>query len=119
MEMLTGKRPTDPLFCNGRSIINFCETNFADQILDIVHAYLLEEYQNCARANLEKGNGALQCLLALVEVALSCTCQAPGDRMNMREAAAELHEIRQSSSIGVDAKYDSLVWYTRCFMHME
>ena len=50
MEVLTGKRPTDPVFCNGLSIINFCETNFPDQILDIVDADLLEEYQDRAQA---------------------------------------------------------------------
>ncbi|RCV04938.1 hypothetical protein SETIT_1G041400v2 [Setaria italica] len=94
VEMLTGKRPTDPLFCNGLSIIDFCKTNFPDQILDIVDAYLLEEYQVCDRANPEKGNRFLECLLALVKVALSCTCQAPGDRIDMREAATELHEIK-------------------------
>lgn len=94
VEMLTGKRPTDPLFRNGLSIIDFCKTNFPDQILDIVDAYLLEEYQVCDRANPEKGNRFLECLLALVKVALSCTCQAPGDRIDMREAATELLEIK-------------------------
>ena len=94
MEILTGKRPTDPLFCNGFSIINFCKTSFPGQILDIVDAHLLEEYQDSARANRQKENRVLQCLLALMKVALSCTCQAPGDRINMREAAAELHEIK-------------------------
>ena len=94
MEILTGKRPTDPLFCNGFSIINFCKTSFPGQILDIVDAHLLEEYQDSARANRQKENRVLQCLLALMKVSLSCTCQAPGDRINMREAAAELHEIK-------------------------
>ncbi|CAL5059573.1 unnamed protein product [Urochloa decumbens] len=100
MEMLTGKRPTDPLFCNGLSIIDFCKTNFPDQILDILDACLIEEYQDCARANPEKANRFRQWLLALVKVALSCTCQAPGDRINMREAATELHEIKLTHCIG-------------------
>ncbi|CAO2037626.1 unnamed protein product [Urochloa humidicola] len=100
MEMLTGKRPTDPLFGNGLSIIDFCKTNFPDKILDIVDAYLLEQYKDCARANPEKGNRVLQCSLALVKVALSCTCQAPGDRINMREAATELHELKLTHCVG-------------------
>jgi hypothetical protein len=94
MEMLTGKRPTDPLFCNGLSIISFCKARFPAQILGIVDAHLLEEYQECARgANPGDESRVLRCLVALVKVALSCTCDALGDRMNMREAAAELHEI--------------------------
>ncbi|XP_021317083.1 putative receptor-like protein kinase At3g47110 [Sorghum bicolor] len=111
MEMLTGKRPTDPLFCNGLSIISFCKTSFPDQVLGMVDAHLLEEYQECARgANLGNENRVLRCLLALVKVALSCTCEAPGDRISMREAAAELHKIKMSHCIGfggrtVDANY--------------
>ncbi|XP_066333361.1 receptor kinase-like protein Xa21 [Miscanthus floridulus] len=97
MEMLTGKRPTDPLFCNGLSIISFCKTSFPDQILDIVDTHLLEEHQECARgANPEDENRVLRCLVALVKVALSCTCEAPADRTNMREAAAELHRIKMA-----------------------
>ncbi|WVZ53229.1 hypothetical protein U9M48_004201 [Paspalum notatum var. saurae] len=105
MEILTGKRPTDTLFCDGLSIINFCKTNFPDQILHIVDAYLLEEYQECSRANVEDKNSLLQCLLALMKVALSCTCQAPGDRINMREASTELRGIKMFHCIDVDAKY--------------
>jgi serine/threonine protein kinase len=56
MEMLTGKRPTDPLFCNELSIIDFCKANFPDEMPDIVNAYVLEEYQLFARANPEIGN---------------------------------------------------------------
>jgi hypothetical protein len=42
LEIFTGKRPTDSLFCNGLNIVNFMERNFPDQILDMVDAYLLE-----------------------------------------------------------------------------
>jgi hypothetical protein len=45
LEIFTGKRPTDSLFCNGLNIVNFVERNFPDQILDTVDAYLLESSQ--------------------------------------------------------------------------
>jgi hypothetical protein len=96
LEILTGKRPTDSLFCNGLDIINLVERNFPDQILHVIDAYLLEECQEYARANLEEENRVYQYLLALAKVALSCTHQAPDDRANMREVATKLRKIKMS-----------------------
>ncbi|KAM0833183.1 hypothetical protein ACQ4PT_064424 [Festuca glaucescens] len=94
LEILTGKRPTDSLFCNGLNIVNFVERNFPDQILDMVDAYLLESSQQYSRANPKEENRVFRCLLALVKLALSCTHQAPDDRPNMREVATKLREIK-------------------------
>ncbi|KAM0881217.1 hypothetical protein ACQ4PT_033098 [Festuca glaucescens] len=93
-EILTGKRPTDSLFCNGLNIVNFVERKFPDQILDVVDAYLLESSQEYSRANPKEENRVFRCLLALVKLALSCTHQAPDDRPNMREVATKLREIK-------------------------
>lgn len=98
LELLTGKRPTDPMFCNGLTIVDFVRRNFPDQILHIIDAYLLEECQESAKADLGGENNAQQCLMSLLKVALSCTRQTPNDRMNMRESATELHAIKMSIS---------------------
>jgi hypothetical protein len=60
------------MFCDGLSIVNFVRRNFPDQILGTLDAFLVEEYQECSRANLEEENEIHQCLLSLVKVALSC-----------------------------------------------
>ena len=96
MEILTGKRPTDPLFCNGFSIINFCKTSFPGQILDIVDAHLLEECNGFIQSKAQAENDVCRCLLSLVQVALSCTRPFPRERMNMREVAVNLHSVRRS-----------------------
>uniref|UniRef100_A0A0E0E8Y2 Receptor kinase-like protein Xa21 n=1 Tax=Oryza meridionalis TaxID=40149 RepID=A0A0E0E8Y2_9ORYZ len=43
LEMLTGKRPTDPMFENELNIVNFVEKNFPEQIPQIIEARLQEE----------------------------------------------------------------------------
>uniref|UniRef100_A0ACD5UCE9 Uncharacterized protein n=1 Tax=Avena sativa TaxID=4498 RepID=A0ACD5UCE9_AVESA len=96
LEILTGKRPTDPMFCDELSIVSFVRRNFPDQMLHVLDASLVEEYQDCSRANLEEENEVHQCLLSLLKVALSCASQSPNERMNMREAATELHAINMS-----------------------
>ncbi|KAK1618124.1 hypothetical protein QYE76_023641 [Lolium multiflorum] len=43
LEILIGKRPTDPMFENEISLVNFVERNFPDHILRIVDARLQRE----------------------------------------------------------------------------
>ncbi|KAM0895575.1 hypothetical protein ACQ4PT_023755 [Festuca glaucescens] len=96
LEMLTGRRPTDPMFCDGLTIVDFVKRNFPDQILDILDASLVEECQDYSRANLDEENEVHQRLFSLLKVALSCASQSPNKRMNMREAATELKIINMS-----------------------
>jgi hypothetical protein len=93
--MLTGKRPTDPMFENGLSIINFVERSFPDQILQVIDASVQDECKPASAI-------VHRCLLSLVEVALFCTRQFPSERMTMREAASRISEIKASHVKGND-----------------
>ena len=96
LEMLIGKRPTDPIFDNELNIVNFARRNFPDQILHIIDAHLQEECKGLIHRKPEAGDVVYQCLVSLVEVALSCTHLLPRERMNMREVAMKLHAARTS-----------------------
>jgi hypothetical protein len=94
--MLTGKRPTDSMFQNEVSIVNFAERHFPDQILQIIDVHLQEECEGYIHARAETGNVVTQSLLSLVQVALSCTSLLPKERTNMREVVIKLRDIRTS-----------------------
>jgi len=96
LEMIIGKRPTDPLFDGGLSITSFVDRNFPDQLLHIVDAHLQEECNGFIKGTAATENEAYQCVLSLVQVALACTRPFPRERMNMREVAINLHAIRKS-----------------------
>ncbi|KAF6986257.1 hypothetical protein CFC21_004038 [Triticum aestivum] len=96
LEMLIDKRPTDPIFDNELNIVNFAERNSPDQILHIIDDHLQEECKGFIRATAEAGNVVYQCLVSLVQVALSCTRLFPRERMNMREVAMKLQAARTS-----------------------
>ncbi|XP_044420011.1 receptor kinase-like protein Xa21 isoform X1 [Triticum aestivum] len=96
LEMLIGKRPTDPMFENELNMVNFVERNYPDKILDIIDVCLRGECKGYIQANIGTENVTYGCLLSLMQVALSCTCQIPGERMNIREATNKLHSIRTS-----------------------
>ncbi|KAE8772139.1 putative LRR receptor-like serine/threonine-protein kinase [Hordeum vulgare] len=96
LEMLIGKRPTDPLFENEHSMVNFVERNYPDQVLLIIDARLDGECKRHNQANTGIENAGYKCLLLLVQVALSCTRLIPGERMSIREVTTKLHSIRTS-----------------------
>ncbi|TVU15328.1 hypothetical protein EJB05_38844, partial [Eragrostis curvula] len=98
LEILTGKRPTDSMFCNGLTIVDFVAMNYQDDMLRILDTHLQAECHELNISNMEEGNKLYQCLLSLIKVGLSCTCQVPSERMDMRGTAAKLHAVRTSYS---------------------
>ena len=97
LEMIIGKRPTDPLFDGGLSITSFVDRNFPDQVLHIIDPHLQEECKGRIQALAGTVNDVYRCVLSLVQVALACTHPVrPKERMNMREVANNLHAIRKS-----------------------
>ncbi|PUZ76559.1 hypothetical protein GQ55_1G300500 [Panicum hallii var. hallii] len=99
LEMLTGKRPTDSLFVNELNIVSFVERSFPDKILDVIDTPLQDDVKT-TQANMVTENGAYQCLLSLLQVALSCTRQLPGERTTMREAASRIRAIKTTYAEG-------------------
>jgi len=98
LEMLTGKRPRDPMFANGLNIVNFVERNFPDKIFDIVDTTVQQgECENFAQTNTIPENTVSRCLLSsLFQLALSCTCQFPTERRSMREVASKIRSMKTS-----------------------
>jgi hypothetical protein len=94
--MVIGKRPTDPMFENELNIVTFVDSNFPDKILGKIDAHLQEECKRSIQIVPEAEQEIYRCLLSVVQVALSCTCLSPRERMNMREVAINLHAIRRS-----------------------
>lgn len=96
--MLTGKRPTDPMFENGANLVDFVDKSFPDQISDIIDAPLQEMCKVTTQGRMDDiDTAAHQCVLPMLQVALSCTRQLPKDRMDMREVARKMHDIKTSS----------------------
>lgn len=96
LEMLIGKRPTDPMFENELNMVNFVERNYPDQILRIIDARLDGERKDYMQTNTGTEDAAYKCVLSLVQVALSCTHVIPRERMNIREVPTKLRSVRTS-----------------------
>jgi len=101
--MMTGKRPTDPIFKNGLDIVNFVSSNFPHQISHVVDPHLIEECKEFSQDKMESENAIYKCSLCLLQVALSCTHPSPSERINIKEVAYKLHGV-QMAYVGGKAK---------------
>jgi len=104
LEMLTGKRPTDPCFKDGLDIVNFAESNFPHQIFHIIDPHLADECKDLSQQKVVLEHSVNQCLASMLKVGLSCTRALPSERMDMKQIATKMHEIKNAS----------LVWKTKC-----
>ncbi|XP_052135585.1 probable LRR receptor-like serine/threonine-protein kinase At3g47570 isoform X2 [Oryza glaberrima] len=99
LEMIIGKRPTDPVFKDGLEIVNFVESNFPHKIFDVVDADLVEdckEFSQAIEVTTEVENVVDHCLISLLELALCCARPSPSERPNMKQVASKMHAIETS-----------------------
>ncbi|KAM3242245.1 hypothetical protein ACQJBY_054741 [Aegilops geniculata] len=96
LEMLTGKRPTDPMFTDGLDIVNFVGSEFPHQIHEVIDIYLKGECEDSAEARRVSEDSVHQCLVSLLQVAISCTHSIPSERANMRDTASKIQAIQAS-----------------------
>ncbi|WVZ54045.1 hypothetical protein U9M48_004911 [Paspalum notatum var. saurae] len=91
LEVFIRRRPTDDMFRDGMSIAKFAETNFPDNVLQIVDPLLVHELDVAET----------QILQSVLSVGLCCTKMNPNERTSMQEVAAKLHGIRDAGEIPI------------------
>jgi serine/threonine protein kinase len=93
LEMFTGRAPTDDMFGEGLSLHLFAEMAYPDKIPAIIDPILLQmqPYDNDAA----RMDNALACLTSVIRIGILCSKENPSERMNMKNAATELHRIRE------------------------
>uniref|UniRef100_A0A0E0NBJ2 Receptor kinase-like protein Xa21 n=1 Tax=Oryza rufipogon TaxID=4529 RepID=A0A0E0NBJ2_ORYRU len=90
LEILTGKRPTDEKFKDGRSLHELVDTAFPHRVTEILDPNMLHN-------DLDGGNFEMMqsCVLPLVKLALMCSMASPKDRLGMAQVSTEIHSIKQ------------------------
>jgi len=89
LELFTGMAPTHDIFGHGLTLQKHAENAFPGKLMDIVDPVLISNYSK--QDEMEDISRVMFCITKL---ALSCSKQTPAERMSMREAAAEMHRIR-------------------------
>jgi len=91
--MLTGKRPTDSMFCENRSIHKFCKMKIPVEILEIMDSHLVMPFPKDQTRVME--NNIKECLVMFAEIGVACSEEFPTHRMLTKDVIVKLIEIKQ------------------------
>ncbi|KAL5710358.1 non-specific serine/threonine protein kinase [Ranunculus cassubicifolius] len=112
LEMFTGKNPTSEMFKDGLSLYEFVASALPDHVLEIVDASLFSETLEDGEDDGERGNvdeseeapvlsrrtmewKRGECLVSILEIALSCSAPLPKDRAVVSDIIKKLISVRE------------------------
>ncbi|XP_057803779.1 receptor kinase-like protein Xa21 [Salvia miltiorrhiza] len=92
IETFTRKRPSDDMFCGDMSLKRWVELSLLEIPDEVIDANLV---MNLEEEMIDKN---MQCVSSILELALKCSADSPGDRINMKQAHAEVQKIKHRFS---------------------
>ncbi|XP_057803814.1 receptor kinase-like protein Xa21 [Salvia miltiorrhiza] len=90
IETFTRKRPSDDMFCGDMSLKRWVELSLSEIPDEVIDANLVMNLEE------EMIGKNMQCVSSILELALKCSADSPGDRINMKQAHAEFAENQTS-----------------------
>ncbi|KAM7491931.1 hypothetical protein LguiA_034852 [Lonicera macranthoides] len=114
LEMMTGKRPTDPIFEGSHNLHNFARTALPDHLMEMAAESMLlnsdEVAKNINNKNQVKdARSKKDCFISVIKIGVACSMESPHDRMDIANVIRELHSVQiilsaiQTSSEGPNA----------------
>ncbi|KAL6654951.1 hypothetical protein ACP70R_008416 [Stipagrostis hirtigluma subsp. patula] len=97
LELFTGMVPTHGMFRDGLTLQTYAKNAFPGMLMEIVDPVLLSTEEANSSNSQGQGNAMediSKVMFSITKLALSCSKQAPTERMCMRDAAAEMHRIK-------------------------
>ena len=105
LEMMTGKRPTDPIFGGDLDLHNYARLALSERAMEIVDPNLvINDHANhnetsttreqITRLQREQARRREECLVAIIKIGVACSMESPQDRIVVREVVRELQLVR-------------------------
>lgn len=88
LEMITGKRPTDPMFEEGFSIHHYTKTTLPERVMEILEPSLVLE--------VHETNTVMESMIEVARIGVLCSVEAPNERMDMKQVVVQLSSIKQN-----------------------
>ncbi|KAK1409334.1 hypothetical protein QVD17_35860 [Tagetes erecta] len=99
LEMITGRRPTDPIFQEGLNLHGYVQMVLPDRLMEIIEPMLVSTYMEVANGYSRDEGRKLKRLeegmIALTRIGLACSMESPRERMNTTNMLRELHRINK------------------------
>ncbi|KAJ0017142.1 hypothetical protein Pint_11745 [Pistacia integerrima] len=87
METFTRKKPTDEIFSEEMSLRSWVGESLCSAVMKVVDGNLVSrDDENFSRKE--------ECLSSILSLAMECTRESPGERINIREVVSKLLKIR-------------------------
>ncbi|KAL8141185.1 hypothetical protein V2J09_007206 [Rumex salicifolius] len=100
LEMMTSKKPTDPMFNNGLNLHEHAKSTLPDRVMEIIDQKMLGDVNDLRAIN---GNDIrkMECIKSLIIIGVQCSMELPQERMNIKDVlnfATYKHGIRGNES---------------------
>ncbi|KAM7481720.1 hypothetical protein LguiB_006303 [Lonicera macranthoides] len=103
LEMITGKRPTDPQFTEGLNLHNYAKMSLPNRVMEIVDPMLLnnieENASNIAANDNQRrlaSNGNIEeSFISMVKIGVACSMESAQDRIDITSVVRELRSIEK------------------------
>ena len=93
METFTRKKPSDDMFAGDLSLKIWIETAITQSA-----AYRVIDANLLTNVDEEHGDKIVEFASSILQLAVKCCADSPNDRINMKEALAEMHKIERQFS---------------------
>ncbi|KAK9989802.1 hypothetical protein SO802_030041 [Lithocarpus litseifolius] len=87
METFTRKNPTDDMFVGEMSLRGWVRQSLPHSVIEVIDSSLLKRGE-------ENFNAKLDCMLSIMQLAITCSTEAPEERSNMRDVVTTLKKIK-------------------------
>ena len=95
LEMITGKRPTNPMFEGGLNLHNYASTALPNRVMEIADPKLLNNADEVIQKhNCGDTDRTEECLKSMVKIGVSCSMELPQERWDIIKALSELYLVR-------------------------
>ncbi|KAM7478400.1 hypothetical protein LguiA_026613 [Lonicera macranthoides] len=104
LEMITGKRPTNPLFVEGLNLHNYAKLSLPNHVMEIVDPMLLNNIEDNAstiaanddQIHLASNGNIEEYLISMVKLGVACSMESTQDRMDIKSVVRELDSIKKT-----------------------
>ncbi|EHA8591178.1 putative LRR receptor-like serine/threonine-protein kinase [Cocos nucifera] len=94
LELLTGRRPTDDLFKDGRSLRTCVDMGFPDRVMEVMDPSMLLSMETGSLSESTIRERMTECLVSMIDIGLSCSKEAPNLRLDMQTVVNKMSTIR-------------------------
>lgn len=88
METITGRQPSDENFSGDLNLRAWVNFHFPDSLIRVIDKRLFDDNDE------DKFSETVQCASSILELALKCSAEMAGERINIKDALASLNKIR-------------------------